>query len=196
MKKTRKTRKKHITRTDTHIMLRRGLFIYALIVFVTFIFLSLSTYALVNAVKSQQNHARVDRIHEIYNSLNLDKSYRLASENIFGDKRVYDWDKSRTFASSQEYGRDATVDETFADLEKRATDAGFESVGTEYENSTAEQHHYKSEAGEYIRISVMNRAWHDSLLYGTQLPDSDELNRRDLAPVYVTIKVNLDDNNE
>lgn len=195
-KKTRKQTRKHITHTDTHIWLKKGLFIYAVIVFLAFVLISLSTYALVNTIQHQRNQARLDRINEIYSSLDLDGSYRMARSDVFGDKRVYTWDEDRSYSSSIEYGRNASVDATRSDLRSRILAAGFEEVGVEYEGSANEQQHYKSNDDEYIRVQVANSEWYNSLLYGTELPSPEELQRGDASPVYVTIKVNLDNNNE
>jgi hypothetical protein len=52
--------------------------------------------------------ARSDRILAIYKSLQLPSDYDLRSDHVFGDKRVYDWDPSRTYSSSRVYLRYAT----------------------------------------------------------------------------------------
>lgn len=196
MKKSRKQPQKHVATTPTHIWLKKGLVVYGVVVFVLFVCISLSAYALVNTVKHQENQARLNRINAIYTSLSLGDSYRVNKVHIFGDKRVYEWDKGRTYSSSIEYGHNATMNETFADIEKKAKAVGFEPAGRAYEGSTVEQHHYKNSNGEYIRVTVSNRVVQDSMIYGTEYQKDDDVTNRDTAPVYVTIKVNLDDNNE
>lgn len=142
------------------------------------------------------NSQRLDRIQSIYASLKLDDSYREARSDIFGDKRVYDWDKGRTWSSSIEYGKNSSRSETFNDLKKRITAAGFKQIPGPNYGEVARQDHYKSDKNEYIRVSVDTSAVYDGILYGTDWPSPQTKDATENAPVYVTIKVNLDDNNE
>ena len=196
MKSHKSSRSKKNLGSGTGRILKRNLIIYAATIFILFALVCLGVYALVGIIKERQDNVRLDRIHQIYRSIDLDDSYRAVKSEIFGDKRVYQWDKGRTYASTVEYGRNATAAETYADLEKRITAAGFAPAGSAYENSVAEQRYYKSQDGEYIRVAIKSGSYQNSLVYGTTLPSAEEINRRDTTPVYVTIKVNLDDNNE
>ena len=194
-KKTTHSRK-HITSTDTHFLLRKSLFIYSLIVFVAFVLVSVSAYAFVQLAEYRTSHTRLNEISSVYSSLNLDESYRVAKADVFGDKREYSWDNSRTYSSSVEYGKNASVSATFDDLKKRIEQAGFVQIeGPDY-GPAARQDHYKSSDGKYIRVSVESKAWHDAMLYGLETPAPESPEAFETGPVYVTIKVNLDDNNE
>ena len=196
-KKLTKKVSRSISATPTHFMIKRGLIGYAIIVFVLFATLSMSIYTVNRVVTGYENSNRYNRIEAIYNSLTLGDTYRVAKSDVFGDKRVYEWDSSRTYSSSVEYGHNDTVKNTFADLTKKIEAAGFTKFETAYEGSTAEQYHFKNADGEYIRVSVVSSTEHSMVLYGTpSLEEWLKVEDKYAAPSYVTIKVNLDDNNE
>ena len=198
MSKKKSVRRKHISTNDTHIMLRKGVFIYAFFVFVTFVLISLSAYTVHNMTVAYTNKSRLNQIERIYADLKLDDTYRLAKSDIFGDKRVYNWDKSRTYSSSAEYGRNDTTANTFANLKSKAEAAGFTQVGDVY-GGVARQLYFKNANGVYLRISVNPKAWQDAIIYGTSSAEETGFVMNDIAnaaPVYVIIRVNLDDNNE
>lgn len=153
----------------------------------------------INAVNAPTN-ARKDRITAIYKSLNLSGDYQLHSTDIFGNKRVYNWDKSRTYSSSQTYERGADVKTTVAELRKAIQAAGFNYFEEPYPGSTFTELHFKSVQNEYLRLNVSSELRDDSL-------QDDELMTHTISPATisldpnagpsnVTIKVNLDDNNE
>ena len=120
----------------------------------------------------------------------------MAKSDVFGDKREYSWDSSRSLSSSVEYGKNASVSATFDDLKNRIVQAGFEQVDGPNYGPVARQDHYKNSDGQYIRVSVESKAWHDAMLYGLEAPAAQSLEATENGPVYVTIRVNLDDNNE
>ena len=196
MVKKRNPTKKHISTNSTHILLKKSLGLYAILVFILFILLSISTFTIVQYGTSRINSERLHRIQDIYASLKLDASYRGVHSNVFGDKRAYSWDTGRTFSSSIEYAHNDTPANTRADLQKKIESAGFTKVGEAYEGSTTPQDHYRNSAGEYVRVSVSSKYVQDALTYGTLSADNPLINHKDEAPTYVTIKVNLDDNNE
>jgi hypothetical protein len=136
--------------------------------------------------------ARSDRILAIYKSLQLPSDYDLRSDHVFGDKRVYDWDPSRTYSSSRVYLRYANVDATVAELRPRIEAAGFAFFEEPYPNAVIKEYHFKSAKGEYIRLNVSSQTRdNDMRLHGVN--SSIDPNQ---GPSTVTIKVNLDDNNE
>lgn len=194
-KKSTKTTK-HISHNKTHILLRKGLVVYAMIVFIAFVMISLSALALVSAKHTYTVYERENRIAAIYNGLNLDDSYQVDYANVFGEKRAYPWDSSRTMASSVSYGRNAGRDATFADINTRIVNAGFEQIEGPNYGEVARQDHYTNEFGEFIRVSIETRAQRDASVYGTEAPSPDSIAADKNGPVYVTIRVNLDDNNE
>lgn len=172
---------------------------YAATVFIVFILLALSLYTISSLSTAYKNNQREAQIKDIYQSLALDDSYRPISTDVFGEKRVYDWDEGRTFSSRVSYGRNSTVEKTFSDLKTRIEAAGFEQIDDVY-GGVARQLHFKNNAGNYVRVSVEPKLWQDAIMYGK--PDLDDVKPAELkeametAPVYVTVKVNLDDNNE
>ena len=109
-KKTRKQRVKHITKTDTHFMVRRSLLVYAILVFVLFWLTAMSVYLVDRMVVEYTNTARYNQIHSIYSNLKLDESYRLAvyKSNISNDKSI-----------TTEYGHNTSVSKTRMDLTKK-----------------------------------------------------------------------------
>jgi len=190
--------KKHFTRTNTHFMVRRSLLVYALLVFVLFFMLSTSVYLFVKLAEHKANTERLNQINGIYHSLNLDESYRPARSDVFGDKRVYDWDKNRSYSSVVEYAHNDSPANTRIALTKKIEATGFKKVGSAYEGSIAVQDHFKNDKGQYVRLTVTNKIIQDEMIYGPAFTDLGNPARMDTttAPSYVTIKVNLDDNNE
>lgn len=196
MTKNKSTRiNKHISHSKTHILLRKSMVVYVSLVFIGFVLVSLSTLAIVSANRTYSIYERENRISDIYNSLKLDSTYRFANADIFGEKRPYSWDKGRTMASSVSYGRNAGRAATFADLKIRILNAGFTQIeGPDY-GEIARQDHYVNDFGEYVRVSIDTEEQYSSLLYGTDYPSAQSIISDEDGPVYVTIRVNLDDNN-
>jgi len=143
---------------------------------------------------------RKDRIVAIYNSLKLDDTYQLTSQSVFGDKRVYEWDSGRSFSSSMQYAHGKNVDVTVAELTKAITNAGFVYFEEPYPGSMYVQLHFKSAKGEYIRMTVSSKVRDDALrnayLMGVTPTPAEYNLDKNIGPSNVTLKVNLDDNNE
>ena len=75
--------------------------------------------------------------------------------------------------------------------------SGFSYVQTEYESSVSPVYEYKNSAGNWLRISVEPKDQADDNLYGTNNFKFESTEQtKTMSPAYVTIKVNLDDNNE
>lgn len=152
------------------------------------------------AIPTIANRQRLNRITTIYASLDLNDKFRLQHEEVFGDKRVYDYDKSRTFSSAKYYYYPAKVDETMKILDRSARTAGFVKFDEPYPGSTELQYHYKSSKNEYLRISVSsklrNDAFYNSYAMTGKFSDEDFKIDPNAGPSEVVIKVNLDDNNE
>jgi len=195
-KKKSAPKTKHISVSPTHLMIRRSIVSYAIAVFLVFAMAAMSWYLLDRLAQANVNQNRLNNITSIYTSLSLGDSYRGATSNLFGDKRVYSWDNGRTYSSSIEYGHNDTVSNTFADLKKKIESAGFKYFETDYANSVSQQYHFKNDKNEYVRVSVVTKAWQDMLTYGALSAEDWQNVDKNAAPSYVTIKVNLDDNNE
>ena len=146
--------------------------------------------------------SRKDRIVAIYDSLKLSDEYQQVDSDVFGEKRVYEWDTGRTYSSSKEYERGANVDVTIADLKKSIEAAGFHYFDEPYPGSWSYQYHFKSDKNEYIRLSVVSKpkwdAGRNEILMNRENPTTYAFHSLDsnAGPSSVTIKVNLDDNNE
>lgn len=195
-KKKSAPKTRHLSVSPTHFMIKRSLISYAVAVFVVFAMAAMSWYLLDRLVQENINQTRLNNITSIYTSLSLGDSYRAAATNVFGYKWFYSWDKSRTYSSSIEYGHNDTVSNTFADLKKKVEAAGFKYFETEYAGSVSQQYHFKNGKGEYVRVGVVTKAWQDTLTYGIPSEQDWQDADKNAAPTYVTIKVNLDDNNE
>lgn len=135
---------------------------------------------------------RKKRIESIYDSINLDDSYKVTSVDIFGDKRFSAWDNSRTYASSVEYMRFQPVDETTEDVVEAIKKAGFEIIDEPHSAAVIFQYQFKNSRDEYVRLTVSSREVNDIIMTGQSAKDVD----KNSSPSVVNIKVNLDDNNE
>lgn len=169
----------------------------ALIVIILAGIVSIAIFYIVPTIKVQ---IRENRIQEIYSSFNLSDDYILQSESIFGEKKVYEWDKDRSYSSSSTYLRGADVDQTVSELDKAIKEAGFSFFDEPYEGSTFTQFHYKSDRDEYVRLTVSSKlrddAFQNSVLMTGEIADEVFDIDPNAGPSNVTIKVNLDDNNE
>ncbi len=140
--------------------------------------------------------ARKDKITAIYDSFKLSADYKLTHSDVFGDKRVYSWDAGRTYSSSKHFIRNATVKETSAELKSKIEAAGFTYFEEPYPGATFTELHFKSAKGEYVRMNVSSKP-RDDVLMGNQTPTAAQISMDpNAAPSNVTLKVNLDDNNE
>jgi hypothetical protein len=191
----KKSQAKHLSHNKTHILVKKSIASYAVLVFVLFFMTALAGHAIYGLAIARSNNDRLERIQSVYTTINLDDSYRIAKSDLFGDKRVYTWDPSRTYSSSMEYGHNDTQANTFADLKTKIEKAGYHFTGQVYDG-IAKQYHFKSDNNEYVRVQVLPHAYKDAMTYG--VPTLEQLTTSDItaSPVYVTIKVNLDDNNE
>ncbi|NCU38588.1 hypothetical protein EOL96_06050 [Candidatus Saccharibacteria bacterium] len=182
-KKNTQNKTKHISHTKTHIMLRKSLATYATIVFIAFILVSLSAFTIVETNRIRENYDRETRVSDIYNSLDLDSSYRVASVDIYGD----------AITSEVEYGHNADRAETFAELKEQIELAGFKPADSPDYGPLSREDRYVNDRGDTIRVSVDTKAVHAATLYGINFPDAASDAALEDGPVYVTIKVDLAD---
>lgn len=163
----------------------------------TVIVISLLTASIVSRVNTQ---ARLDRITSVYAAINVGDDYMQTSSRVFGDKRPYSWDAGRTESSVIEFVRADTVSNTVADLDAKIKAAGFTMVGEPYPGSVFVQYHYKNADGVFVRMTVGSKPYEDATFnaYKMQgsIPDSVFELDKNAGPANVTLKVNLDDNNE
>lgn len=177
-------------------MIKRSLISYAVLVFLFFVMATMSWYLIDRMIVARTNQTRLDQITNIYTSFALGDPYRIARSDVFGDKRVYGWDAGRTYSSVMEYGHNDTPQNTITDLKKKIEAAGFKQFDTVYAESANPQYHFKNDQGQYVRVTVTSRYVQDAIIYGIYDNGDPLVNHKDEAPTYVTIKVNLDDNNE
>jgi hypothetical protein len=171
--------------------------IYAIVVTT----LVVAAFATAHVINAQRVNDRQERIEAIYSKINVPETYQVQRYNVFGDKRVYEWDKGRTYSSEINYLNGDTVSATFSDLDARIRAAGFKFIDEPYPGSVNKQYHYKSDNGEYVRLSVSSKPYDDMWRNATAMKQqvSDEMldnSDKNKGPSNVTIKVNLDDNNE
>lgn len=163
-------------------------------------------YLALGAIERAEVSERKDRIMAVYESLAIDQDGYIVQEvDVFGDKRPYDWDAGRTHSSSVVYSHGDTVSGTITELDAAVKAAGFTFIEEPYPDTPGViQYHYKSEKGEYLRLTVESKpraeAFQNANLMGELDRERIEQIRNDIdpntGPVKVTIKVNLDDNNE
>ncbi|MDB5159769.1 MAG: exported protein of unknown function [Candidatus Saccharibacteria bacterium] len=188
------SKQQHLKRHKQHKILIRAILFFFVVLLATLGVLTIAVRA--------NNDARLYRINQIYASLGIDTNdkYILQRQNVFGDKRVYSYDKGRTYSSEKDYIRAASVDATAKELDTAVKAAGFSFIGQPYAGSTETQYHYKSAKGEYVRITVTSKlrddAFQNSLLMDGKFSDADFKIDPNAGPSNVVIKVNLDDNNE
>lgn len=155
-------------------------------------------YLAQRVVSSNIAEQRHDRITAIYDSFKLSNDYFPESIDIFGDKRVHEGDKERSYASKVEYLHGDTVSNTVADVDAKIKAAGFTFIDEPNPSSKSTHYHYKSKDGEYVHLSVASKQWLDAIqnavLMGKKSPHATA--NANAGPALVTIKVNLDDNNE
>ena len=157
-KKTRKQRVKHITKTDTHFMVRRSLLVYAILVFVLFWLTAMSVYLVDRMVVEYTNTARYNQIHSIYSNLKLDESYRLA---------VYKSNISNNKSITTEYGHNTSVSKTRMDLTEKIKESGFSLINTKDKDTIVQSDTFKDTNGHILYLSVIPQALHKDYTYGT-----------------------------
>lgn len=196
VKKSTRTKTRHVSVSPTHFMIKRSLISYAVLVFVTFATISMSIYLLERMATARYEQGRLDQISSVYTDLQLGDSYHVAKSDVFGDKRKYTDNKKLTHSSTVEYGHNDTVANTLVEVTKQIEAAGFTKVDIAYEGSVEEQFIFKNAEGEYIRLNVKTKAAQDMTIYGVPTQEEWQNADKNAAPSYVTILVNIDGNGE
>jgi hypothetical protein len=146
------------------------------------------------------NDLRLRRINQIYSSIELPANTYFNTQNIFGDKRPYPYDKGRSFSSQKSFVVAKTVTETTDIMDKAIKAAGYTFFEEAYPGSTSKEYHYKTSRGEYIRLSVSSKLRDDAasseVLMNGKFDDAFFKIDPNAGPSSVILKVNLDDNNE
>jgi len=145
------------------------------------------------------NAIRKDRIVSIFNSLKIDdQKYTIKYDIVFGDKKSYSYDSGRSASSVKMYTRNANVDVTVAELKQAIAATDFKFYEEPYPGTADFMYIYKSPRNEYLRVSVSSKARTDDYFnrYNMGLSTDDITISPNAGPSNVTVKVNLDDNNE
>lgn len=189
-------------RTTTKREKRSSFLVVAVAVIVILSVIVLGSWG-IKATIDANNQARLDRIKDIYTSLQLNEDdYKVVEADVFGEKRAYEWDAGRSYSSVIRYVHGDTVNNTFNELDEKIRSAGFTFVDEPYPSLPSKQYHYKSEKGEYVRLTVSSKVYDDASFNASVLnksiPAAIDQDKAvfNQAPANVTIKVNLDDNNE
>lgn len=146
------------------------------------------------------NDIRLHRIQAIYSSITLPANVYAETDHIFGDKRPYGYDQGRSSSSSMTFVVGKTVTETFNEIDASIKAAGYVPFEEAYPGSVSKEYHYKTLQGEYIRLNVTSKlradAFQNSYWMHGKLTDDIFTIDPNAGPARVTLKVNLDDNNE
>lgn len=185
-------RAKHVSVSPTHVMIKRSLLGYAIIVFVVFCTISMSVYLVERMVVSHNIENRYDEMSKVYTDLNLDKSYFVDQTNISGSNYLKAVDGSKVYSSSVSFGHNDTVSATISDLTSKLEQASFNPAGTRYEGTVASEINFKNDNGENVTINVVTKASHDMSIYGVPTLDEWQSLNKNAAPSYVTVKVSLE----
>lgn len=146
------------------------------------------------------NNLRLNRINEIYASITLPSPVYNENDTVFGNKRVYPYDSSRSQSSQKTFVVGKTVNDTFNELDAAIKAAGYVAFEEPYPGSVFREEHYKTDHNEYIRLNVSsklrNDAFQNSLWMTGKINDDVFKIDPNAGPSTVILKVNLDDNNE
>lgn len=180
---------------------RSPYFMGSIVVIILLASIVLGSWAIRTTVQAT-TQARLDRIEAIYADLQLDQDqYRVLETKVFGDKREYKNDPTRTHSSYIRYVYGDTVDNAVQHFDEKIRSNGFTFLEEPYPGITTKEYHYKAESGEYLRLVVASKVYEDARFNAEVLNESipatiDQSAVMSQAPAVVTIRVNLDDNNE
>lgn len=148
---------------------------------------------------------RLSQIKGVYKSLQLENSdgprVIALESDVFGDKRVHSWDTSRTVASSKQYLYGDTVSNTTAALDAKIKAAGFDFIKDDSSaNGVFVRYEYRSADNGYLRLTVVSEQFLDTsqnevAMGRSAVPALEKLDTN-AGPARVTVKVNLDANND
>jgi hypothetical protein len=186
---TKQHQEKH--RIRHRIILGVGVVVIAVLVGLTFSLIVLPRIS---------NGIRLNRINEIYSSIQLPQNTYFNTEDVFGDMRPYSYDESRSQSSVKTFVVAKTVSDTTALMDESIKAARHTFFEEAYKGSTFKEYHYKTSRGEYIRLNVSSKL-RDDIFSNTYLMNGDYTEDifdvdPNSGPSTVTLKVNLDDNNE
>lgn len=146
------------------------------------------------------NDTRLSRINDIYKSIQLPDNLYFYEETIFGDKRSYPNAPEVTFASRKSFVIPKTVTETADSLDAAILNAGYSKIETLHPGSTSKEHHYKTDRGEFIRLTVSSKTRDDmasnELLMNGSFSEAFYKLDPNAGPSRVILKVNLDSDSE
>jgi len=196
----KKPSKKQLAVAQSKQQRKRRFILGGLVILLALIATSVLVYQASAFLTNHTNKAREARIVEIFDSIKIPEETFFQESSIFGDKRPYEFDKSRSTSSYKRFVVAAPVDETFSNFDQLIRNAGYTYFEEPYPGSTFKQYHYKSDKGEFVRLTVSSKLRDDAgssdILMKGDLSDDYFKIDPNAGPSRVTIKVNLDDNNE
>lgn len=187
---TKKSRK-HISHDRTHIKIKKGLVGYSILVFLFFLLITLSAFTVIELAKDIRTHERREALVALNKQLDLGDSYTLDEL----DPTEYD-EETNAGAISLAYGRDASRNDTFDELRRKLTEAGFgrynsSSVFPDDDRFRVDE--YKNKDGVEISVWIDTAAYRNASIYGTAVDDPNSAAQTNDAPVYVMMHVEFDD---
>lgn len=172
---------------------REKIILISAIVFIVVSLFTITSYILIPKMISE---SRKNRILDTYAKINLGDDYAIESQNIFGEKQVYEWDKSRRYSSSRDLIRGKNVDDTVQDLQTHIIKAGFKLIDHPYPY----QWQYKSNDNIYVRFNVLSKPRMEYIQNQSMMGEAVNMSVSKIdantGPSLITLKINLDDNNE
>lgn len=150
---------------------------------------------LVYVVPGIAHKTRESHVKSIVTSLQLDESYVLQREFIYGDKRPNGLDGKKDTTSYVAYVRGADVNATVNDLRQKIEAAGFKFEKDDNPNGAIVKYQFKSDSNETIYLSVSSKLRNDAIqnatLMGENADSSTGINTN-LGPSEITIKIDID----
>lgn len=151
-------------------MVRRSLFIYALLVFALFFMLVMTVYCFTQLAEHKLSHDRLQRAKNVYNSLNLGDSNGDDYRSIRSTLKQADLDKNDdgSYYAVAEYAKNAAQYTVRSDIAKKATDAGFKRTGGNGDDALTTNDVYENVDGDVLRVVVRGKWTQDALTYGVR----------------------------
>lgn len=186
VKKTK--RKKHISHNNTHILLKKGLVVYSILVFFTFALVAISASAIVYGKNVYSNNQRYEKITAVFDKMSnsdvIDKPYYEINRYVFGEKRERE---GVFYLPSILYTHDNTVSGTWNEIDQIFENDGFKLASySDLSSKTGSERHYTKDD---VTVSVMinNYAWALLTLFDKQ--SDDTAMNDDSGPVLVKVSV-------
>ena len=190
--------KKHFSKTATHFVVRRSLFVYALLVFAIFFMLAMTIYCLTQLAEHKITNDRMRKVQNIYSSLEFGDSNGEGFRPIKSTLKQAGLDKNddgKYFATA-DYARNASQYTVRKEIADKAVSAGFKRIGGNGEDAITPNDTYENTNGDRLRVVVRGKYVQDALIYGTFESDASDGSfdlsaRKNDSPSYVHTQLTL-----